>query len=81
MPVLLIGIVLLALGLSLAVAWWPALLLALQGIAVLSLFFWGAILLLVGYSEQKAAREFAKAVGESPQDESLEQDAQDRKDG
>jgi hypothetical protein len=69
MPVLLIGIVFLALGISLAVAWWPAFLLALQGIVVLSLFFWGAILLLVGYSEQKAAREFVKAVSETPNDE------------
>ena len=78
MPVLLIGIVFLALAISLAVTWWPAFLLALQGLAVLLLFFWGAILLLVGYSEQKAAREFAKAVSETPQDESMEQDAQDK---
>ncbi len=81
MPVLLFGIILLALAVSLAVAWWPAFLLALQGIVVVSLFFWGAILLLVGYSEQKAAREFAKAVSEAPQDENMEQDAPDNQDG
>ena len=51
-----------ALGISLAVAWLEAFLIALKGIVVLSLLAWGAIFVLVGYSEMKARREFETAA-------------------
>lgn len=68
---ILVAIILLALGLSLAVAWNAAVVLVLQGLAPLLLVFFGAIFLLVGYSERKAAREYQEAVhddegGEAP---------------
>jgi hypothetical protein len=69
---LLIGIILLALGLSLCVMWWsPAFVAALQVLLVISLLLWGLILTLVGYSAMKASREFEEAVN-SGDDNSLE---------
>jgi hypothetical protein len=60
---LLIGIIFLALGLSLCVMWWsPAFVAALQVLVVISLLLWGVILTLVGYSAMKASREFDEAV-------------------
>jgi ABC-type siderophore export system fused ATPase/permease subunit len=62
---LLIGIICLALGISLAVAWWsPAFVAALQVLLVVVLLLWGAISTLVGYSALKAAREFQEAVNQ-----------------
>ncbi len=68
MPII-IGVVLLALGISLAVAWWPQLIVALQGGLVLTLLFCGAVLLLVGYSEMKARREYASAINDDTEAE------------
>lgn len=65
---LLFGIIFLALGLSLAVAWHTALVQVLQGLVPLFLLFIGAIFLLVGYSERKARREYDAAIhDETPQ--------------
>lgn len=66
---MLIGIILLALGLSLAVVWNAALVQTLQGLLPLMLLFFGAIVLLVGYSERKAAREYKKAIDEDETEE------------
>jgi hypothetical protein len=63
--VTLIGIILLALGISLAVVWQPAVLTVLMGIIPLTLIVWGGIIVLIGYSEVKARREYNKAVGEA----------------
>lgn len=63
--VLLIGIILLALGISLAVAWSHAFLIALQGLVAIGCLLVGIIFLLVGYSEMKARREYNTAVSES----------------
>ena len=60
--VILIGLILLAVGISLAVNQWAALLVTLQALLTLSLLFWGGILVLVGYSELKARREYAQAT-------------------
>ena len=60
--VLLIGIICLALGLSLAVAWNAAFVEVLQGLVPLFLLFLGTIFLLVGYSERKARREYDAAI-------------------
>ena len=57
-----IGLIFLALGISLAVIWWNTFVLALQGIVVLALLLGGVIAVLVGYSEIKAAREYREAV-------------------
>ncbi len=65
---LLWGIILLALGLSLAVMWSAQVLAALQGIVPLFLLFLGLVFLVVGYSERKAARECDTAT-ESEKDE------------
>jgi hypothetical protein len=61
---MLIGIILLALGLSLAVVWNAQVLQALQGLLPLGLLFFGVIVLLVGYSERKAAREYKEAISD-----------------
>jgi len=62
---LLIGIVLLALGISLAVAVWsPAFVAALQVFAAITLLFVGLIFFLVGYSTRKAERSCAEAIDE-----------------
>jgi hypothetical protein len=59
---LLIAIILLALGSSLAVVWHTAFLQVLQGLAPLLLLFVGLIFLVVGYSERKARREYDDAI-------------------
>ncbi len=59
---LLLGIILLAFGISLAVvAWSPLFVAALQVFAVIVLLFSGLILSLVGYSAIKAEREFVES--------------------
>lgn len=65
---LLWGIILLALGLSLAVVWSAQVLAVLQGALPLFLLFLGLVFLVVGYSERKAARECRDAT-ESEKDE------------
>lgn len=63
---LLLGIVLLALGISLAVAVWsPAFVAALQVFAVVVLLFSGLVFSLVGYSALKAARCWEEALEET----------------
>lgn len=64
---IIIGLVLLALGISLAVGWWQQFLFALQGLTVVSLLLWGGIMVLVGYSEMKAKREFSDALNRDPE--------------
>jgi len=59
---LLIGIILFFSGLCLMVMWWPSILIALQGILVVTLLLWGVIVTLIGYSEKKAQREYQAAV-------------------
>lgn len=59
---ILVGIILLALGLSLTVVWSAQVLQAIQGLLPLGLFFLGFVVLLVGYSERKAAREYDEAI-------------------
>ena len=61
---ILVGIILLALGLSLAVVWSGQVLQAVQGLLPLTLLFFGMIIVLVGYSERKAAREYTKAISD-----------------
>lgn len=60
--VILIGLICLAIGISLAVNQWAAWLVTLQVLVSLGLLFWGAIFVLVGYSEMKARRDYAQAV-------------------
>jgi hypothetical protein len=62
--VMLIGMVFLALGISLGVVWHEAVEETLKGVGPLFLLFFGLIFLLVGYSERKAARQFKQAIGE-----------------
>jgi len=69
--VTLVGLILLALSISLAVAWWPSVVIALQGALVLGLFFVGTLVFLVGYSELKARRDYKLAS--SPERERAEQ--------
>jgi hypothetical protein len=69
---LLLGFIFLALGISLLVAWFEAFLIALKGILVLSLLVWGAIFVLVGYSEMKARREFESAAQNDGEAASIE---------
>jgi hypothetical protein len=64
--VIIVGFIFLALGLSLAVAWWPDVLLVLRGTLPLGLCFAGAIALLVGLSERKARREYKVATQNDP---------------
>lgn len=59
---ILVGIIFLALGLSLAVVWNAQVVQVLQGIVPLAFLFFGFIVVLVGYSERKAAREYDKAI-------------------
>jgi hypothetical protein len=66
--VTLIGIILLALGLSLAVVWQTPVLAVLMGIIPLTLIFWGGLIVLIGYSEVKARREYRTAVGQGDDD-------------
>ena len=71
---LLIGIVLLALGVSLAVAVWsPAFVAALQVFVVVALLFCGLIFSLVGYSAFKAARSWEEALEETESPSKTEQ--------
>ena len=62
--VLLLGIIFLAFGVSLAVVWSAAVVMVLKGLLPLLLLFLGGIFLLVGYSERKAKREYQDAVSE-----------------
>ena len=62
---MLIGIIFIALGLSLGVVWHEAVEAAIKRLAPLALLFFGLIFLLVGYSERKAARAFKEVVGEA----------------
>lgn len=58
------GVLLLAFGLSLSILWNAQFLAALQGLLPLLLLFMGAVFLVVGYSERKAARECREATEE-----------------
>ena len=60
---LILGLLALALGMSLAVIWWSAAFAAaLQVLCVFALILTGLIWCIVGYSELKAAREFASSA-------------------
>jgi hypothetical protein len=62
---LLIGIICLALGVSLAVAWWSAAFVAaLQVLLVVALLLWGLISTFVGYSALKAGREYDEGASQ-----------------
>lgn len=63
--VTLIGIILLALGVSLAVVWQTPFLTVLMGLIPLTLIFWGVVVVLIGYAEIKARREYREAVSDS----------------
>ena len=67
--VALAGLILMALGLSLAVTSWPEFVAVLRGVAALACLGLGAILLLVGTSERKARREYREAVTNDPEAE------------
>ncbi|MBV9470520.1 MAG: hypothetical protein JO316_11945 [Abitibacteriaceae bacterium] len=58
---ILIGLVLLAVGISLAVNQWAAFVVTLQALITVGLLFWGGVAVLVGYSEMKARREYEQA--------------------
>jgi hypothetical protein len=60
--VIIVGFILLALGLSLSVAWWPDVLMVLRGLVPLTFLFWGGVALLVGLSERKARRDYHDAT-------------------
>ena len=60
--VIVIGLILIALGISLAVEWSQQFLMALQGLTALSFLVLGLVAVLVGYSEMKARREYNAAV-------------------
>ena len=62
---ILTGIILLAFGLSLAVVWFDAFIIALKGLFVLLLLVGGGVQILIGYAARKAAREYSVGVGES----------------
>jgi hypothetical protein len=57
-----IGFLLFLLGMVTFVGWWPETIPFWKGFTSLSLLFWGLLALIVGYSERKAKREFAKAI-------------------
>jgi hypothetical protein len=77
---ILIGIIMLALGLSLAFAWQVQFVQYLQGLLPTVLLFFGLIVLLVGYSERKAAREFDAALrDDEDEDEELRRSLERRK--
>ncbi|RYG65139.1 hypothetical protein EON80_17910 [bacterium] len=63
-----IGFLLFLLGLVTFVGWWPETIPFWKGFTSLSLLFWGLLALIVGYSERKAKREFAKAVNDDSGD-------------
>lgn len=67
------GLILLAFGISLAVAWFDAFLIALKGLFVLLLLCGGAVQIIIGYAARKAAREYALGVAEQ-----VEEQAKDR---
>ena len=69
---MLIGIILLALGLSLTFVWQAQVVQYLQGLLPTLLLFFGLIVLLVGYSERKAAREFDKAIHDDEEEDDVE---------
>lgn len=56
---LLLGVIILALAVSLAVLWWSQVVLVIQGLIVIVLFKAGVILMLIGYSRKKAEREYS----------------------
>jgi hypothetical protein len=60
--IILIGFILLALALSLGVAWASEVLLVLRGLLPLGLFFAAAIALVVGLSERRARRLYRDAT-------------------
>lgn len=57
-----IGFLLFLLGVITFWAWLPWTFHFLQGFVSLSLIFWGAVALLVAYSERKAKKNFADAL-------------------
>jgi Na+/H+ antiporter NhaB len=60
---LLVGLICLALGVSLVLVWWsPAFVAALQVLAVVTLFVVGFFATMIGYSEVKAKRQFEDSV-------------------
>ena len=60
---LLIGLIFLAFGISLLVAWWSAAFVAaLQVLLVVLLLICGIVLTLVGYSTLKAQRDIGRAI-------------------
>jgi hypothetical protein len=59
-----IGFLLFLLGLVTTIGWWDPNFVFLKGLVSFSLLFWGLLALLMGYSERKAKREFAKAVND-----------------
>ena len=62
---LLLGIILIALGLSLLVAWWSAAFVAaLQVLLVFFLLVAGVIVTLTSYSMLKAQRDLSKAIAD-----------------
>lgn len=64
---LLFGLAMMALGGSLALVWWtPAFIAALQVCLVCALLLGGLVLVLVGYSELKARRDFSAEREENP---------------
>ncbi|PQV62771.1 hypothetical protein B1R32_12218 [Abditibacterium utsteinense] len=67
-----IGFLLLLLGIVTFFAWLPITFYFLQGLTTFSLIFWGMLALLLGYSERKAKREFARAVNDQASDQSEE---------
>jgi hypothetical protein len=60
-----IGFLLFLLGMVTFVGWWPETIPFWKGFTSLSLLFWGSLALIVGYSERKAKREFAKAINDN----------------
>ena len=60
--VILVGLILLALGLSLVIGQGVSFLIVLRSVLALGLMFWGTIAVLVGYSEMKARHEYKEAV-------------------
>lgn len=61
------GLILVALGLSLAVTSWAEFVAVLRGVAALCCLGLGAVLLLVGASERKARREYREAITNDPE--------------
>jgi hypothetical protein len=76
---MLLGIIMLALGLSLALAWQAQVAAFPQGLLPTLLFFCGLVVLLVGYSERKAAREYDKAIHDDDDPHKADSHARRRK--